>query len=131
MNLKHNKFSPLILSLCVVGGLFIGSFYTRHFSGNRLNIVGANSDRLRSIFDIIADQYVDTVNINQLIDNAIPAILSELDPHSMYINAKDAEAVTDEMRGSFSGVGIEFVIRDDTLHIQNVIKDGPADKVGI
>ncbi len=131
MNLNHNRFSPLILSLCVVGGLFIGSFYTRHFTGNRLNVVGTNSDRLRTIFDIIADQYVDSVDVNQLVDNAIPTILSELDPHSMYINAKDAEAVTDEMRGSFSGIGVEFVIRDDTLHIQNVIKDGPADKKGV
>ncbi|MBP3726143.1 MAG: S41 family peptidase [Bacteroidaceae bacterium] len=131
MNLNNNRFSPLILSLCVVGGLFIGSFYTRHFSGNRLNVIGSSNDRLRTIFDIIADQYVDTVDIDSMVEKAIPTILSELDPHSMYLTAKDAEATKAELQGSFSGIGVEFVIRDDTLHIQNVIQGGPADKVGI
>ena len=80
---------------------------------------------------IIDDQYVDSVNIDELVDKAIPEILSELDPHSVYISAKDVQLATDDLKGSFSGVGIEFTIRQDTLRIQNVIKDGPADKAGL
>ena len=64
-------------------------------------------------------------------DYAIPQILSELDPHSVYINAKDVQAANDDLRGSFSGVGIEFTIREDTIHVQNVIKNGPAERAGI
>ena len=60
-----------------------------------------------------------------------PLILAELDPHSVYISAKDAAAATDDLKGSFSGVGVEFVIRDDTIHIQNVIQNGPAEKAGL
>ena len=80
---------------------------------------------------IIDDQYVDSVNIDSLVDMAIPQILADLDPHSVYINAKDAQAVGDDLKGSFSGVGIEFVIRNDTLRVQGVIKNGPAERAGI
>ena len=64
-------------------------------------------------------------------DVAIPQILADLDPHSVYISAKDAQAVADDLKGSFSGVGIEFTIRKDTIHVQNVVKNGPAQRAGI
>ena len=122
---------PLIMALCVIVGIFIGTFYANHFSGNRLNIINSGSNRLNNLLHIIDDQYVDKVNIDSLVDNAIPQILSELDPHSVYINAKDVQAANDDLKGSFSGVGIEFTIRQDTIHVQNVIKNGPADRAGI
>ena len=71
------------------------------------------------------------MNIDSLVDKAIPQILAELDPHSVYISAKDAARATDDLKGSFSGVGIEFVIRQDTIHVQNVIQNGPAEKAGL
>lgn len=122
---------PLLMALCVVIGILIGTFYANHFSGNRLNIINSGSSRLSNLLHIIDDQYVDSVNIDDLVEKAIPAILSELDPHSVYISAKDVQLATDDLKGSFSGVGIEFVIRDDTLRIQNVIKGGPADRAGL
>lgn len=128
---KNNRFMPLWLSLCVVIGVLIGTFYTSHFSGNRLNIINSGSSRLSNLLHIIDDQYVDSVNIDELVEKAMPEILAELDPHSVYISAKDVQMATDDLKGSFSGVGIEFTIREDTIHIQNVIKDGPADKAGI
>lgn len=130
---KENKyrFMPLLMALCVVLGIMIGSFYANHFSGNRLTIVNNGSSRLNNLLRIIDDQYVDKVNIDSLVDKAIPTILSELDPHSVYISAKDAQAAADDLNGSFSGVGIEFVIRQDTIRVQNVIKNGPAEKAGI
>lgn len=128
---KNNRFMPLWLALCVVIGILIGTFYTNHFAGNRLNIINSGSNRLNNLLHIIDDQYVDSVNINDLVDKAIPQILAELDPHSVYISAKDIQTATDDLKGSFSGVGIEFTIRQDTIRVQNVIKDGPADKAGV
>ena len=122
---------PLTMALCVVIGIVVGTFYANHFSGNRLNIINSGSNRLNNLLHIIDDQYVDKVNIDSLVDMAIPQILADLDPHSVYISAKDVQQATDDLRGSFSGVGIEFVIREDTIHVQGVIKNGPADQAGI
>ena len=79
---KTNRFMPLLMALCVVIGILIGTFYANHFSGNRLNIINSGSSRLSNLLHIIDDQYVDSVNIDDLVEKAIPAILSELDPHS-------------------------------------------------
>ncbi len=128
---KNNRFMPIWLALCVVAGIVIGSFYTSHFSGNRLNIINSGSSRLSNLLHIIDDQYVDSVNIDDLVEKAIPQILAELDPHSVYISAKDVAKATDDLKGSFSGVGIEFTIRQDTIRVQNIVKNGPAEKAGI
>ena len=128
---KSNRFMPLIMAICVIIGIMIGSFYANHFSGNRLNIINSGSNRLSNLLHLIDDQYVDKVNIDSLVDVAIPQILADLDPHSVYISAKDAQAVADDLKGSFSGVGIEFTIRKDTIHVQNVVKNGPAQRAGI
>ena len=122
---------PLVMALCVVIGIMIGTFYANHFSGNRLNIINSGSSRLSNLLHIIDDQYVDSVNIDSLVEKAIPQILAELDPHSVYISAKDVQLATDDLKGSFSGVGIEVIIRDDTIRVQNVIKDGPANRAGL
>lgn len=132
MNLnKTNRYMPLWLALCVILGILIGTFYANHFSGNRLSIINSGSNRLNNLLHVIDDQYVDSVNMNDLVEKAIPQILAELDPHSTYISAKDVQAANDDLRGSFSGVGIEFVIRKDTIHIQNVIEGGPAENAGL
>ena len=128
---KSNRLMPMLMALCVVVGILIGTFYANHFSGNRLNIINSGSNRLNNLLHIINDQYVDEVDIDSLVDVAIPQILSDLDPHSVYISAKEAQQVTDDLKGSFSGVGVEFVIRDDTIRVQGVVKNGPADQVGI
>lgn len=122
---------PLLMALCVVVGILIGNFYANHFSGNRLNIINSGSNRLSNLLHIIDDQYVDKVNIDSLVDNAIPLILAELDPHSVYISAKDAQAANDDLKGSFTGIGVEFTIRQDTIHVQNVISNGPAERAGV
>lgn len=130
---KENKsrYMPLLMAVSVVIGVVIGSFYANHFSGNRLTIINNGSNRLNNLLRIIDDQYVDKVNVDSLVENAIPEILAELDPHSVYISAKDVQAATDDLKGSFSGVGIEFTIREDTIRVQNVIKNGPAEKAGV
>ena len=130
-NKKNSRFSPLMMALCVVIGILIGTFYANHFSGNRLSIINSSSNKLNNLMHIIDDQYVDTVNVNDLVEKAMPQILAELDPHSVYISAKDVQTANDDLRGSFSGVGIEFTIRQDTLHVQQVINNGPAERAGV
>ena len=130
-NKKNSRFMPLAMALCVVIGILIGTFYANHFSGNRLSIINSSSNKLNNLLHIIDDQYVDTVNVNDLVEKAMPQILAELDPHSVYISAKDVQIANDDLRGSFSGVGIEFVIREDTLHVQQVVSNGPAERAGV
>src|SRR5574344_841911 len=128
---KNSRFIPLLMALCVVIGIIIGTFYANHFSCNRLNIINSSSNKLNNLLHIIDDQYVDSVAMHDLVEKAMPQILAELDPHSTYISAKDVQTANDDLKGSFSGVGIEFTIREDTLHVQNVINNGPAEKAGI
>ena len=130
MNNK-NRYMPLMMALCMVIGIVVGSFYANHFAGNRLNIINTGGNRLTNLLHIIEDQYVDKVNTDSLAEQAIPKILAELDPHSVYISSKEIESYNDDLKGSFSGVGVEFIIREDTIHVQNVIQNGPAEKAGL
>ena len=122
---------PLWLALSVVLGIFIGTFFANRFGGNRLSIINSGSNKLTDLLHIIDDQYVDTVNMNDLVETAMPRILSELDPHSVYISTKDVQQANDDLKGSFFGIGIEFTIRKDTIHVQNVISNGPAERTGL
>ena len=131
MSNKTNRFAPLWMALCVVLGILVGTFYANHFSGNRLSIINSNGSKLNNLLHYVSDLYVDTVDMNDLVEKAMPQILSELDPHSTYIGAKDVQQATDDLKGSFSGVGIEFTIRQDTVRVQNVISNGPAERAGL
>lgn len=131
MNKMRSRFIPIIAAISIVIGILIGIFYTNHFSGNKLGIINTPSNKLNVLLRIIDNQYVDTVNMTDLVEEAMPQILGELDPHSIYIPAKDLEATNSELEGSFSGIGIQFSIQDDTIHVNNVIQGGPSEKVGL
>lgn len=128
---NSSRFTPILLALCLVAGILIGTFYANHFSGNRLNIINTGSNKINDLLRIIDDQYVDTVNMTDLVEQAMPSILAELDPHSAYIGAKDAEASIESLKGSFSGIGVSFTMQEDTARIISVIKGGPSEKVGL
>ena len=128
---RKNRFMPMWLALSVVVGIFIGTFFANRFSGNRLSIINSGSNKLNDLLHIVDDQYVDTVNVNDLVEKAMPTILKELDPHSVYISQEDVQQANDDLKGSFFGVGIEFTIRKDTLHVQNVISNGPSERAGL
>lgn len=130
--MNKSRLMPLWLALCVVAGILIGTFYSRFFAGNRLSIVNVEGvGKLNYLLQIIDDQYVDTVNINDLIEKTMPRVLAELDPHSTYIPMDDAEEANDELRGSFSGIGVRFVVQDDTVTVMNVVKGGPSERGGL
>ena len=131
---NKTRYIPIIIAISVVAGIFIGTFYNKRFANNDnngLGIITSTSNKLNGLLGIIEEQYVDTVNISELIEDAMPQILGELDPHSSYIPAKDLQAVNDELSASFSGIGIQFTIQQDTIHISDVISGGPSEKVGL
>ena len=128
---KITRFIPIIIAISIVAGIMIGTFYTKTFSDVKSGVVNASSNKLNALLRIIDDQYVDTVKMADLIEEAMPQILGELDPHSSYIAAKDMEEMTADLRGSFSGIGIQFTIQQDTIHINSVIAGGPSEKVGL
>lgn len=131
MSSKTPRYIPIIIAISIVVGIVIGTFYANRFANNRLNILNTSSNKLNDLLRIIDDQYVDTVHIQELVEQAMPQILNELDPHSMYIPAKDLEDTNAELKGSFSGIGVQFTIQSDTVHINSVIKGGPSEKVGL
>ena len=132
---KQTRHIPIIIAISIIVGIFIGTFYANRYSKQDertgMGFVKTTSNKLNGLLHIIDNQYVDTVNINELIEDAMPQILGELDPHSAYIPAKDLQTVNDELSGSFSGIGIQFTIQQDTIHISDVISGGPSEKVGL
>ncbi|KAA6326596.1 Carboxy-terminal processing protease CtpB [termite gut metagenome] len=128
---KAFQFTPIIIAVSIVFGILIGMFYTKNLTGSRPGIIKSSSGKVNALLRIIDDQYVDTVNINDLIESAMPQLLAELDPHSTYIPAKKLEEVNSELEGHFSGIGIQFTIQQDTIHVNSVIQGGPSEKVGL
>ena len=127
---KH-RFTPLFIAIGTIVGIFIGSFYTSHFSGSRLNIINTGTSKVGYLLQLIDNNYVDTVDMNTLVEDAMPQILSELDPHSSYFGPKKAEESIEDLKGSFSGIGVQFTMERDTVNVMSVIHGGPAEKVGI
>jgi len=128
MNKNNNK-SPFWLFIFVVisllTGLYLGYFLTKknmHFLGN---------NKIDTILNIIDQQYVDTVNMYDLIEHTAQNVVKELDPHSVLIPASELQRVTDRLEGSFSGIGVSFNMLSDTILILSVIHKGPAEKAGI
>ena len=97
---------PVIIALSIALGIFVGNHYLRLTQGKRH--IYSSGNKINAILDIIDEQYVDTVDMKQLVEDAIPKVFSELDPHSVYIPAKDAQRANEDLEGSFSGIGVSF-----------------------
>ena len=89
------------------------------------------SQKLRYAEGIIEGYYVDTVNSDKLVEEAIIAMLKTLDPHSTYSNVEETKELTEPLKGNFSGIGITFNMQTDTLYILQTVANGPCEKVGI
>ena len=120
---------PVIIALCIGIGILIGNHFTSLTKGKRNFYSSGN--KINAILDIIDEQYVDTVNMKDLVEDVIPKVFSELDPHSVYIPAKDAKQANEDLEGSFSGIGVSFNMQTDTILVINVIPGGPAEKAGL
>lgn len=87
--------------------------------------------QVQEVMDLVRNRYVDSVNTDSLREEAIDAVLGHLDPHSVFIPAKRLAGVNEDLAGRFEGIGVEFNIFEDTVHILNVLRGGPSDKAGL
>lgn len=115
---------PLVIAASVIAGIWIGVIYNKNNSS-------AGEAKVTEILSLIKGGYVDDVNVDSLIENTIPNLLSNLDPHSIYIPASELAAVNEDLDGSFSGIGISFTMLTDTVTVNEVIPGGPSEKVGL
>ena len=116
---------PLIIAVSLAIGIVVGSVFMTKIP------VGVNDRKITSVLSLINSQYVDTLSIDELTELTLPKLLSDLDPHSAYIPAKDLDDVNNELGGSFTGVGIQFYIPSDTVVCVEIISGGPAEKAGL
>lgn len=118
---------PLIIAAALALGIWLGSL----LFGGRNNHEGDAYGKIQTILDYVDRDYVDAVDTDSLLEAAIPELLSQLDPHTAYIPAEDLKAANDELRGSFSGIGITFNMLTDTITVVEVLSGGPSEKVGL
>ena len=118
------KLQPLIYALLICSGILIGNI------GNNTSTTNEEG-KINAILNLIDKHYVDTLNTSNFEDKTINAILNELDPHSAYIPVKKYQAVEEDMLGSFSGIGVQFNIIDDSIVVVSAISGGPSEKLGI
>lgn len=131
MTKNQTRFVPLLVSVGVIVGILIGSFFASHFSGRKLSIINTSTNKINDLFHLIDDEYVDSVSIPDLVEKSMPEILKQLDPHSTYISAKDVETSMQDLKGSFSGIGVQFTVYKDTVRVIKVVKGGPSEGVGL
>ncbi|MBJ10387.1 MAG: peptidase S41 [Flavobacteriales bacterium] len=123
---KDNHFSPIIFALILIGGILLGQLLSPSNNTNALE-----NNKFNLILQQLDELYVDSLAKEELVEKAVENLLTELDPHSSYIPAKDLEAVNEPMEGSFDGIGVEFNLKDDTILVVAPISGGPSQKVGI
>lgn len=129
--MSFKKFLPLILGIAIAAGIFIGGKLNFTDSPDRLFSSNSKKDKLNRLIDYIDYEYVDEVNTDSIVDVTVNGILENLDPHSVYIPKEDLKRVTENMKGDFVGIGINFYTYRDTITVIRAVEDGPSDKAGI
>jgi carboxyl-terminal processing protease len=127
MKTKNQILFPLLFAFMVVFGMWAGSrFNPYHKSKNNIS-----DNKISEVIRNIEKYYVDTIDQDRVVDDAITKLLQDLDPHSYYIQAKDVKAVQQDLEGNFEGIGVEFNILRDTIIIVAPISGGPSEALGI
>ncbi len=126
---KLTLWLPIILSFVLAAGIFIGKSLNNYHSNTQYILQDPN--KLDLVIQRIDKEYVDTIDKNKMIEDAVTTILSNFDPHTTYIAAKDLEKMNEHLQGNFDGIGVQFNILKDTVLVINTISGGPAEKVGV
>jgi carboxyl-terminal processing protease len=130
-NTNRSVIIPLLMSVALVAGILIGIYLPGKNSEPQQSGFRARNDKINSILNIIESDYVDTVNRAELVEAAIPSILKKLDPHSVYIPAKDLQRANEPLQGNFDGIGISFNMLTDTILVISTIPRGPSERTGL
>ncbi len=131
---KLNVRIPILFAVVMAAGMFVGTklpVYDRHFARLEGGSLGGGKGSLEELIGYIDARYVDTANTETLRRRAINEFLKGLDPHSVYISKDEIEGVREDMDGKFDGIGIEFLIVDDTLQVVTPLAGGPSEAAGI
>lgn len=133
MNNRAKIYLPILFSLLIAIGIFIGSKlnFSSQIPIRFLQSEKKSSDKINSVLNFIEEEYVDTVNKTLLEEKAIADLLQNLDPHSVYITAKEVQEMREPLEGNFEGIGIEFNIIRDTIRVISVIAGGPSEELGV
>ena len=130
-NSNKSVLLPILLAIALVTGILIGFYLPRRSPVAPQSAFRARNDKLNGILNIIESDYVDSVSRNSLVESAIPAMLHRLDPHSVYIPARDLARANEPLQGNFDGIGISFNLFTDTILVINTISGGPSEKMGL
>ncbi|MCB0545035.1 MAG: PDZ domain-containing protein, partial [Saprospiraceae bacterium] len=125
---------PIILAVTLAVGMFIGQQLPHFDKQIRLAPAyqpGGIASSIDEILRYIESRYVDTIKVNDLKTGAIDHLLEQLDPHSVYISPDELAAIEDEMSGDFEGIGIEFMMLDDTIQVVTPLSGGPSEAAGV
>ena len=127
--MKESKVRPIVVAFLILAGILMGLYINKGISKRWVNVDGAS--KFDEVMWYIGNDYVDAPDTHKLEDEAIAAMMEELDPHSAYVSLEEFNAVNDPLLGSFDGIGVQFRLEKDTIAVVNVIKGGPSEKVGI
>lgn len=134
-NSRSTVLLPLVVAAAVALGIFLGQFLGRSSAESDikgiLRSLALPQNKVSQTLSLIETQYVDSVAIDSLVERALPVIVSELDPHSVYIPASEMAEINEPLDGEFDGIGVVFNMATDTVIVLNVIPQGPSDKAGI
>ena len=130
--MKNNKhYIPLLLGLAIAIGIVLGSQLNFKNGGGSFFATNPQEQKVKKLINFINHDYVDPVNTDSLLNVAIEKIMNSLDPHSVYIPSQDLEAINNSMEGNFVGIGVEFMMLNDSLNVTRIIQDGPSEKAGL
>ncbi|MDD3561669.1 S41 family peptidase [Petrimonas mucosa] len=124
---KYKTWLPFWIAVGIVLGILIESIYSQFGSTGKVNGTG----KIDAVFNYINKSYVDTVDMHQLVEEALPKIVQELDPHSAYIPASEMKRLNEDMEGHFSGIGVSFYVLRDTIVVTSIVPGGPSEAAGI
>lgn len=132
MNRKQiSIYLPILIAVSVVIGILLGNNLSRNQGASLQNLAPTKNNKLSTIIELISQAYVDSVSVDELVENTIPELLKNLDPHTAYIPARDMQEVHEEMQGNFGGIGVQFSIHNDTVQVIDVVSGGPSSRLGI
>ena len=120
---------PIIVAITLAAGMLIGS--TFFSGGNKLADVAKGSAKFREVLMYVENNYVDSVNTDELVDFSISKMLEKLDPHTAYFNSEEATAARSQLESGFDGIGVEFNIYNDTVYVVTPLSGGPSETAGI
>ena len=120
----------IVTTMCLLLGYYFGTRNALIEVVEKQTFI-LRDNKINEVLSIMEGMYVDSLDIDSIIEKCIPQMLTELDPHSVYIPIEEVEATNSELESSFSGIGIRFTIQEDTINISEAIRNGPSEKVGL